>query len=77
MMVTSRRGNPSFLTMAVAAEASGGETIAPRRNAAGHDTPKPKLRTAMATSVVVKRTRPNERRKIGLRFLLKSLQEVK
>ena len=77
MMVTRRRGTPSFLMTAAAADASGGETIAPSRNAAGHEMPRPKARTVTATSVVVNRTRPNASRKMGRRFRLKSLHEVK
>jgi hypothetical protein len=42
----------------VAAEASGGDTIAPSKNATGQGTPSPKARTASATSVVVKENKP-------------------
>src|SRR5262245_21222776 len=77
MIVSIRRGTPSFLIIAVAAEASGGETIAPSRNATGHGTPGASMCSAVATRTVVKRTRPNASRKIARRSLLKSLHDVK
>src|SRR6266545_2189862 len=77
MIVSILRGTPSFRIMAVAAEASDGDTIAPSRNAAGHGTPSPSRRRLTATRVVVKSTRPKASRKIARRSFLKSLQDVK
>src|SRR2546428_10639968 len=77
MTVSIRRGTPSFLMIAVAAEASDGETIAPSRNATGHETPSPSACAATATRPVVKRTRPKARRNIEHRLFLKSAQDVK
>src|SRR3989442_4808779 len=76
MTVSIRRGTPSFLMIAVAAEASGGETIAPSRNATGHETPSPSARTATATRPVVKRIRPKARRNIESRLFLSTILEV-
>jgi hypothetical protein len=62
--------------IAVAAMASVGDTMAPRTNAAGHDSPGTTACATTATPAVVKRTRPMESRPIGWRFALKSLIEV-
>src|SRR6187402_3244090 len=76
MTVISRRGTPSFRTIEVAADASGGETMAPRRKAIGQVMPIFSARKVIATASVVKRTRPTASSSIGRRLDLKSRHEV-
>ena len=71
-----RRGTPSRWTIAVAATASGGETIAPSaKAAAAHGSPMSQW-AAAATRAVVNSTSPTASREIGRRLLLKSRQLV-
>ena len=76
-IVTMRRGTPSRRTIEVAATASGGETIAPKANAAAHGRSGTRYLSTAATITVVKITSPTERSRIGRRFALKSRIEVK
>ena len=61
---------------AVAATASGGETIAPKAKAAAHGKPGTKAWAIQPTANVVIKTKPMARRRIGRRFWRKSRQEV-
>ena len=63
--------------MAVAATASGGDTIAPRTNAAGQPRPGTIACATAATPAVVASTRPTARRVMGRRFAWKSRSDVK
>ena len=68
-IVTICRGRRTRCAIAVAATASGGETIAPRTRATGHGTPGTSAWTAAATAVVVAMTRPTARSVIERRFV--------
>ena len=57
-MVTSFLGNGSPLVILVAATASGGEMIAPKIKANGHEKPGMILWAMMAMIVVVRKTNP-------------------
>src|SRR5437867_5522442 len=74
-MVTIRRGNRSRLLIAVAATASGGETIAPSANAAAHGNPPNACATTPIASVVT-RTNPIASHRMGVRFARKSRHDV-
>lgn len=63
--------------MAVAATASGGETIAPSTSATGQLNPGMTIRATAATPAVVASTSPTARSMIGRRFATKSRSEVK
>ena len=63
--------------MAVAATASGGDTMAPRTNAAGQPRPGTIACAAAATPAVVARTSPTARSVMGRRFAWKSRSDVK
>ncbi len=76
-MVTICRGSRSRCAIAVAAMASGGETIAPSTRATGHAIPGTSAWTAAATAVVVAMTSPTARSVIEKRFVRKSRHEVK
>ena len=76
-IVTIRRGRRTRRAIAVAATASGGETMAPRTRAAGHGTPGTRATTTAATAAVVATTRPTARSVIEKRFARKSRHDVK
>ena len=69
-----RVGRCSRFRIAVTATASGGETIAPRMNAAAHGTPGTIACSTTATATVVKITRPTASMPIGRRWARKSCQ---
>src|SRR3712207_1900436 len=73
----TRRGTGSRDTIAVAATASGGETIAPRATATAQGSPGRRARAATATAAEVASTSPTARRVIGRMFALNSRSEVK
>jgi hypothetical protein len=75
-MVTSRRGTLSRCVTAVAATASGGETIAPRTNATGQLIPGITACAIQATAVVVTTTRPIASSVMGRVLAAKSRQDV-
>jgi len=64
------------LVKEVAATASEGDTMAPKRNAAGQGIPGIIIRVAKATAAVVKKTNPIEAKLIGRMAALKSRQLV-
>src|SRR5581483_6594580 len=73
--VTIRRGTPRLCVIAVAATAPGGETIAPKANAAA--TGRPAMECAIQpTTTVVNSTSPIASRLIGRILAEKSRQEV-
>src|SRR5687768_1872564 len=75
-MVVMRRGTRRRSVMAVAATASGGETMAPRTKAAARGRPGTRAVATRATAAVVKRTRPTARRVMGRRLARKCRQVV-
>src|SRR5215831_5525671 len=75
-MVTIRRGTFRRCVIAVAATASGGDTIAPSTNATGQDIPGKIACAAQATHVVVTITRPTASNAIGRRLAAKSRHDV-
>src|SRR6185295_18507733 len=74
---TTRRGTGSLETIAAAATASGGETIAPSAMAAAHGSPGNSACAATATTTDVTSTRPTASRVIDARFALNSRGDVK
>ena len=72
-----RRGTPMRWKMAVAATASGGDTMAPSANAPAQPSVGTNMCATTATAPAVKITRPKARRKIGRRLALKSRSDVK
>src|SRR2546425_2780310 len=68
---------PSRRAMAVAATASGGETMAPRASATGQLMPGTRTRATAATAAVVAKTSPTARSVIGRRLARKSRSDVK
>ena len=75
--VTIARGTRSRLKIAVAATASGGETIAPRVKATGQSRPGTSACATTATTATVARTRPMASEAIGRAWARKSRIEVK
>src|SRR5579875_683078 len=75
-MVTMRRGMRSFSVTAVAATASGGETMAPSARATGQVKPGITATAMAAMPTVVNITQPVARKAMGRRLLRKSFQEV-
>src|SRR6476660_5126186 len=73
----TRRGTGSRDTIAAAATASGGETIAPSATAAAHGMPGKSARAVIATATVVVSTSPIASQPMLRRFALKSLSDVK
>ncbi|MBV6476711.1 MAG: hypothetical protein MOGDAGHF_02310 [Rhodocyclaceae bacterium] len=71
-----RRGMFRRDRMAVAATASGGETMAPKAKAAAHGMPGTSHFSVAPTASVVASTRPMASRPIGRMLALKSLHEV-
>src|SRR5207253_1625219 len=71
-MLTIRRGTARRWAIAVAATASGGETIAPSATASGHVMPGTRAIAAAATTPALTATRPTARAAMFLRFVLKS-----
>ena len=63
--------------MAVAATASGGDTMAPRASATGQLMPGIRTRATAATAIVVASTRPTASSVIGRRLARKSRSDVK
>lgn len=76
-MVRTRRGTFKRCKTAVAATASGGETMAPSTRATDQGKPGNRPRAVMATAPVVITTRPMARVEIGRRLARKSRHEVK
>ena len=76
-MVTTLRGTPSLRVIAVAADASGGETIAPRINPIDQGIEGIRSFMPPATVTVVNKTKPTARREIGRLLALKSRHDVK
>ena len=76
MMVTTRRGTLSRWVTAVAATASGGDTIAPSTNATSQLIPGITACAAQATAVVVATTRPMASCEIGRLLAAKSRHDV-
>ena len=74
-MIT-RRGTGSLDTIAVAATASGGETIAPSATATAHGMPGKRWRATMATTTVVTITSPIASVPILSMFRLNSRSDV-
>ncbi len=75
-MVTIRRGIFRREVTAVAATASGGDTIAPSTNATGQVIPGISACATQATAVVVTTTRPMASRAIGRLLAAKSRHDV-
>jgi hypothetical protein len=75
-MVITRRGTGRRCVTAVAATASGGETIAPSTNAAAHGRSGTIQCATAATAQVVNSTSPMASSEIGRRLALKSRQLV-
>src|SRR5689334_13241852 len=73
----TRRGTGSRETIAAAATASGGETIAPNATATAHGIPGKSARAATATATDVASTSPMASSAIGRRARLKSRSDVK
>ncbi len=76
-ITTTRRGTGSRETMAAAATASGGETIAPNATATAQGIPGRSAWIATATAPVVARTNPTASSPMGRRFDLNSRSDVK
>ena len=76
MMVTTRRGTLSRWVTAVAATASGGDTIAPSTNATCQLIPGMNVCATQATAVVVATTRPMASSAIGRLLAAKSRHDV-
>ena len=64
-MVTTRAGRRTRASTALAATASGGETIAPSVTQAAHGSEGISHRATNATTIVVKTTAPTDRNRIG------------
>ena len=75
--VTIRRGTFMRDMIAVAATASGGETMAPNANATAQGSSGTSHLSVAATATVVAMTRPTARSEIEPRFARKSRQDVK
>jgi hypothetical protein len=75
--MTTRRGTPMRLAIAVAATGSVGETIAPRTNAAAHDMSGTTACTHTATATHVMSTRPTDSSEIGATLRRRSRSEAK
>src|SRR5437763_7422346 len=73
----TRRGTGSRETIAAAATASGGDTIAPSATATAHGMAGNSTRATMATATVVASTSPIASNPIGRRYVLKSRSDVK
>src|SRR5438034_1920272 len=71
-MLTIRRGTARRWAIAVAATASGGETIAPSATASGHVMPGTRAIAAAATTPALAATRPTARDAMFFRLVLKS-----
>ena len=76
-IVTRRRGMPSRRAMAVAATASGGETMAPSMMAAAQLSPGNSQCAMAATAAVVAKTSPTASMEIGRRLARNSRRDVK
>ena len=75
-MVTTRRGTPSRLAIAVAAIGSVGATTAPSTKAGAQPSPTARWATT-ATAAIVVATSPVASSEIGCAFTRKSRNEVK
>jgi hypothetical protein len=75
-MVTMRRGRRICSAIAVAATASGGETMAPKAKATAQGIAGTTERSAIPTTNVVNSTSPKASRKMGRQLALNSCQEV-
>src|SRR6476659_9329379 len=76
-ITVTRRGTGSRATIAAAATASGGLTIAPNAMATGHGIPGTSRRTTTATAAEVTRTSATASDAIGRMFALNSRSGVK
>src|SRR4051812_35013610 len=72
----TRRGTGNRDTIAVAATASGGETIAPKATAAAQGIPGKRTRATIATAAVVTSTRPTASAPMGPELRLNSRTDV-
>src|ERR1700737_4714115 len=70
------RGTANRANVAIAATASGGDTIAPSTNAAGHPSPGTSRSATNATATVLSTTSPIALPRIGRRLARNNVQSV-